>query len=406
MAQAGFAASTLLRRLPGRPMSPPAQNLTAPTNYLHWIWASRASELTDAGEAGELLVARARLAFSALIFVVPLVSVMREPAKTENWVGLSAVAVSTVISAAVLAAVRHGWRPRWLGFATSLYDVTVISLVLASFFAVGPPYMAANSRVTFEIYFLAIATSALRYDRRVCLITGAAAALQYAIIVWVTVQRWPVGDAMTMMSPYGSFSAADQAGRIILLLVATVLSMTLVDRTERLRVLSTHDGLTSLYNRAYFDERLEEEVLRARRYKRPLSVVIADLDRFKDVNDHYGHIAGDAVLRRFAELLRDSVRRTDIVARYGGEEFAIILPETTVGGAVGKLAQLCAQMAESTIDLPGAGRRVRLTFSAGVAGMPGDGDHSENLISHADARLLHAKASGRKCVKGPAEPNG
>ena len=385
-------------------MSLPSQNFAAPTGAGHWLWAPRACELTDAGETGELLVARARLAFSALIFVVPLVSVIREPAKAENWVGLAAVFVSTLISLVVLAAVRYGWRPRWLGFATSLYDVTVISLVLGSFFLVGPPYMAANSRVTFEIYFLAIASSALRYDRRVCLITGAAATVQYALIVWITAQRWPVGDAMAMVSPYGTFSAADQVGRIILLLVATVLSMTLVDRTERLRVLSTHDGLTSLYNRAYFDERLEQEVLRARRYKRPLSVVLADLDRFKDVNDHYGHIAGDAVLRRFAELLHDSVRRTDIVARYGGEEFAIILPETTVGGAMGKIAQLCAQMAESTIELPGGARRVRLTFSAGVAGMPGDGDRSETLITHADERLLQAKANGRVCVKGPVEP--
>ena len=385
-----------------QPVPRPSQTIATPLN---WLWASRASELTDAGETGELLVARARLAFAALVLMVPLVSVIREPALSENWVGLAAAAITTIIGAAVLVAVRYGWRPRWLGFATSLYDVTVISLVLASFFSVGLPYMAVNSRVTFEIYFLAIATSALRYDRRVCLITGIVAALQYALIVWITAQRWPAGDAMIGMSPYGTFSAADQAGRIILLLVATALSMTLVDRTERLRVLSTHDGLTSLYNRAYFDERFEQEVLRARRYKRPLAVVIVDLDHFKDVNDHHGHLAGDAVLRRFAELLYDSVRRTDIVARYGGEEFAIIFPETTAGGAVGKIAQLCAKVAEATIELPGANRQVRLTFSAGVAGMPGDGDLVEDLIAQADARLLNAKASGRQCVKGPEAPS-
>ncbi len=380
-----------------RPFDP----LAAQSSLVRTLLARRADVLVDAGEAGELLVARARLVFSALIFAVPIGSILREPAQTENWAGLAAAAASTLISLAVFIAVRAGWRPRWLGLATSLYDVTTVSLVLASFFTVGIPYMAANSRVTFEVYFLALAASTLRYDRRVCLIAGLMAALQYACIVWVTTQRWPPETMPPIISSYGSFSMADQVGRIVLLLVATALATIVVDRTERLRVLSTHDGLTSLYNRVYFDERLEEEVMRARRHNRPLALALIDLDRFKQVNDQFGHVTGDAVLRRFAEVLLASVRRTDIVARFGGEEFAVILPETTGMGAVAKLARVCEEVQAMMIEARGTGRQVRLTFSAGIAGIPGDGVTSEDLISLADARLLHAKAHGRNCVMGP-----
>ena len=362
------------------------------------LFAPREAELTDAGEAGELLVARARLAFASLIFLVPLVSVVREPGRTEHWVGAAAAGFSTLLSAAVVWAVSRGWRPRWLGFATCLYDVTTVSCVLASFLVIGPPHMAINSRVTFEIYFVALAASCLRYDRRICTVTGLVATVQYALLLWFTVHRWDLNDPAWAPLPYGEFSAPDQLGRVVLLLVATLLSATIVDRTERLRVLSTHDGLTDLYNRAYFDERLVEEVLRAHRYHRPLSLALIDLDHFKQVNDERGHVAGDAALRRFSDLLRTAVRRTDIVARFGGEEFAIILPETTGTDALAKLEQMCQQVHATAIDLPRGGGLLRLSFSAGIAALPGDAGRADDLVTRADARLLAAKAGGRNRV--------
>jgi two-component system, cell cycle response regulator len=364
------------------------------------LFAPREAELTDAGEAGELLVARARLILAALILIVPLVSVAREPARAENWVGVAAAGASTLLSAAIVWAVSRGWRPRWLGFATCLYDVTTVSCVLASFLVVGPPHMAINSRVTFEIYFVALAATCLRYDRRICTVTGLVAALQYALLVWFAVHRWELNDPAWAPFPYGTFSAPDQVGRIVLLLVATLLSATIVDRTERLRVLSTHDGLTDVYNRAYFNERLVEEVLRAHRYQRPLALAIIDLDHFKQVNDERGHVAGDVALRRFADLVRGNVRRTDIVARFGGEEFAIILPETTAGDALAKLEQIRQQVQDAAIDLPRGGGTLHLTFSAGVAALPGDAGRPDDLVTRADARLLAAKAGGRNRVMG------
>ena len=370
--------------------------------YWNRLWSRRDAELTDAGEAGERLVARARFAISTLIVLVPLVSVVREPEKTEHWVGLGASLTTVVLSVIVLLAVQRGWRPRWIGFATCLYDVTVVSCVLASFLLLGAPHMAINSRVTFEVYFLALAATCLRYDRRICLVTGGVAAAEYALIVWWATSHWNLNAPAFAPYRYGLYSAPDQAGRIILLLVATWLSATLVDRTERLRVLSTHDGLTDLYNRAYFDERLEEELLRARRYVRPIAVAMLDLDRFKSVNDRYGHVAGDSALRAVATLLRDSVRRTDIVARYGGEEFAIILPETTGEDAQVKIERVRQRIAELEIALPRQGRTLQLTISAGVASLPADGEGSEDLVTRADARLLAAKAAGRNRVAGRA----
>jgi diguanylate cyclase (GGDEF)-like protein len=348
---------------------------------------------------GELLVARARLALTALILIVPLTVIAEGPAQHENWVGLSAAAVTLLASIGVLTAVSRGWRPYWLGFATSLYDVTIVSFVLATFLLVGPPHMAVNSRTTFEVYFLAIGATCLRYDQRICIVTGLAATAEYGAIVLFTARHWALNSPEFAPFPYGTFSAAGEVGRLVLMLGATVLSATIVNRNERLRVLSTHDVLTTLYNRAYFVERLGEELLRARRYRRPLAVAILDLDHFKEVNDRWGHAAGDAVLRAVSQLFRGEVRRTDIVARYGGEEFGVIFPETTGGEALAKIERVREHLVASPIEIPKAGA-IQLTFSAGVASTASDGNGADDLISCADLRLLAAKKGGRDRVSG------
>ena len=380
-------------------MSYSTQHALAP-GYWSRLFAARDTELTDAGIEGELVVARARVAVTGLILAVPLTVMAEGPGQLENWVGLFAATCTLLLSIAVLTAVSRGWRPPWLGFATSLFDVTIVSCVLASFLLIGPPHMAVNSRTTFEIYFLALAATCLRYDQRICLVAGMVAATEYGAIVVYTVHRWELNSDAFTPFPYGTFSWSGTTGRVILLLGMTMLSMTIVSRSERLRVLSTHDVLTSLYNRAYFIERLREELLRAKRYSRPLAVAVLDLDFFKNVNDEWGHHAGDAVLREVAQLLRSDMRRTDIVARYGGEEFALIFPETTGVEARLKLDRVRQHLSDARFDIPKVSRELSISFSGGVAAAPDDGMAVEELIALADQRLMAAKKGGRDRVLG------
>lgn len=161
--------------------------------------------------------------------------------------------------------------------------------------------------------------------------------------------------------------------------------------------LSCTDGLTNLYNHRGLQQRLREEYLRAQRYKNELSVVVLDLDHFKRINDNWGHLVGDEVLREVAALLRESVRETDYIARYGGEEFVMILPQTATAGATHVVERLRTEMAKRSFGAPYASLQV--TTSAGIATWPGAGiESAEALLRTADMALYEAKRSGRDRV--------
>ncbi|HYM84760.1 MAG TPA: diguanylate cyclase [Candidatus Dormibacteraeota bacterium] len=161
--------------------------------------------------------------------------------------------------------------------------------------------------------------------------------------------------------------------------------------------LATVDPLTQVSNRQAVFGRLEEEVGRAGRYGRPLSVVLADIDHFKRLNDSHGHVAGDRVLHAVAAILRDNVRSVDAVGRYGGEEFLIVLPETDVDAAASLAEKLRRLVASSPIALED-GTRLAVTLSAGVAGGLGPHLRLDALVRDADAALYSAKALGRDQV--------
>jgi two-component system cell cycle response regulator len=146
---------------------------------------------------------------------------------------------------------------------------------------------------------------------------------------------------------------------------------------------ATRDWLTGLYNRRYFEETLADHIEAANRYKRELSLILFDIDDFKQINDANGHEAGDAVLKEVAELLKLTARKADIVCRYGGDEFAVILPETGTDNAW-KFAERVFQMLEESEDN-------NVTVSGGVAALP-----SENLVAIADSDLFERKR-GRNC---------
>jgi diguanylate cyclase (GGDEF)-like protein len=165
---------------------------------------------------------------------------------------------------------------------------------------------------------------------------------------------------------------------------------------QRLELEAVTDGLTELPNRRQFEERLSEELARVERFGGTLALVLADLDDFKGVNDRHGHLAGDDVLRAFADVLRDTVRDIDTAARYGGEEFALLLPGADEEGAARLAERVRATMAERPIEtFPGA--LVTVTASFGVAAFPASPTEGE-LFAAADGALYRAKRAGKNRV--------
>jgi diguanylate cyclase (GGDEF)-like protein len=156
------------------------------------------------------------------------------------------------------------------------------------------------------------------------------------------------------------------------------------------------DGLTGVFRRGVFDEKLDEEILRAQAFKTTFCVMILDIDKFKNLNDSYGHPFGDTVLSRVGEILRESVYETDVVARYGGEEFSILLPRAEPEGVLRKAEVIRAAIEAETFEL--ALKRIQVTVSIGVAHYPRDANTVQAIVKLADQALYHAKESGRNRV--------
>jgi diguanylate cyclase (GGDEF)-like protein len=167
---------------------------------------------------------------------------------------------------------------------------------------------------------------------------------------------------------------------------------------EEIYRLTTIDGLTQIYNKRYFLETLEREIARSNRYRRDMSLVMFDLDHFKKVNDTYGHLAGDSVLKILASTIKAKIRREDLFARYGGEEFAIVLPEID-GYNAHQFAEKIRRIVEAT-DFRFENTKIDVTISMGVATLDPETSDSAALIKRADERLYEAKSAGRNCVRG------
>ncbi len=167
---------------------------------------------------------------------------------------------------------------------------------------------------------------------------------------------------------------------------------------EEIYRLTTIDGLTQIYNKRYFTETLEREIGRAQRYRRELSLILFDIDHFKIVNDTFGHLAGDSVLKQLANAIKGRIRREDVLARYGGEEFAILLPEIdhhnalAFGDKVRKLTEKAAFRFEDT-EIP-------VTVSVGIATLTPEIQDVTEFVKLCDDNLYAAKAGGRNRVVG------
>lgn len=173
----------------------------------------------------------------------------------------------------------------------------------------------------------------------------------------------------------------------------------LKDSLDELTNLAATDSLTGLANRRIFFERLDEEIRRAQRYHRPLTLAILDVDHFKRCNDTYGHDAGDLVLKEISRLCTGCCRDTDFVARYGGEEIVFIFPETDKENSVAIVERLRSSIEAFQIRHEAKGVQIKVTVSIGIAGFPGDAQNAKVLFSLADQALYKAKESGRNRIE-------
>ena len=171
---------------------------------------------------------------------------------------------------------------------------------------------------------------------------------------------------------------------------------------EELAKANRIDGLTQIFNRKHWEECLDKEFSRARRYDHGLALIMFDLDHFKLLNDTYGHQCGDKVLIETAHLVQSLLRLCDLFGRYGGEEFAAILPETNLEGAIDVAERIRRKLADFVINFQG--ENIRISASVGVATINTNDKRYEDLISNADIALYEAKTSGRNKVCVAREP--
>ncbi len=167
---------------------------------------------------------------------------------------------------------------------------------------------------------------------------------------------------------------------------------------EELERLSVTDRLTELYNHGYFQQRLEEELERASRFGRTLSLIMLDIDNFKQFNDRWGHPRGDTVLRAVSAVIRENLREIDVAARYGGEEFIVVLPETDEPGALAVAERIRRSMAEHEFDAGEGVPAAHQTVSLGVATYPTHGGTAPRLVEAVDAAMYEAKRRGKNQV--------
>ena len=364
----------------------------------HDLWKQPDAAMLVAGGEGERQVANVRLAVVALLLITPTYRLVLNPHSGEVFWGFVVTLLAMFFAGCVYLYLRvRPYRP-WVGFMTSTFDGSLVSLALLLFVIVGSPLDGVNDKVTFEVYFLVLMAMSLRQDRRICLLIGGLVVLQYGALVLYVAKHFDVAALYHANSYNGAFDTADQWTRIILMSGATFISYAYVVRSQTLVNRAIRDPMTGLLNRGYFDTLFDHEIERARRYAERFAVVVVDADHFKNINDRYGHAAGDAVLKMLAKTLAAHLRESDVLVRFGGEEFVMLLHDTDAESAVAKAHALRQAVERLVVGAPQ--HAIQFTLSAGVAVYPEDGTVAHVLLSRADQRLLQAKSEGRNRVVG------
>lgn len=229
----------------------------------------------------------------------------------------------------------------------------------------------------------------------VCAALRASVATRDIPIIFITALKTPEDETRALESGAADFISKPVNAAVVRARVRT--QLTVKRQSDALRALTLTDGLTGVANRRAFDENLDAEWRRCARAQVPMSLIMVDIDHFKNFNDAYGHQAGDACLQRAgAAMMRAAMRPEDMVARYGGEEFAILLPHLDITGAQGVAKKVLDEIAQLRIAHERSGAGSVVTVSMGVASVtPSERFEASLLVKTADALLYEAKAGGR-----------
>lgn len=319
-----------------------------------------------------------------------------EPASTAAATALFAMCWSLQMSA--LLQFQGLATPRWLYYGPILIAFIVFVLYMQEtrerLFAGG---------IGFGVAYLAIGVALLHYrvavQQRTRWLLAGSFFLMSGGLLWLAFTAWFEPEALLPTS-----GLAPALGPSLLAFYAVTICSSFAfilmhkERADRVSYeLATTDPLTGVYNRRTFKDLAEPNLSRSRRAHLPVSLLMLDLDHFKRTNDTFGHLAGDDVLKAFAELVRRCLRKEDLLARYGGEEFVVLLPGTSQFAASALAERIREQTAANPLDA--AGHRVRVTVSVGVASEAGDTLPSlESMLARADEALYKAKAEGRNRV--------
>jgi two-component system cell cycle response regulator len=354
--------------------------------------------MLDLGAGGELLVARIRALLSALsLLLAPVALIGNQGAGklTELMIGLGATVFINICAQIWLALARNRRRHSWLPYATTTYDVTATTLVLA-LLQLSDPVAPFNSIIVWVFYLISISMTALRNDGRLTLYAGGMAMLQYSLLVGVLLATAESPEQLVSVD-YGTVSVGAQIERVVLMLLMTVLTATVVYRMQRLIESSGSDGLTGLPNRSWLVQRMPRILEAAREDNQSLTVALLDLDRFKRINDQYGHLTGDRAIRHVVGSMREILRDRERLVRIGGQEF-VLLMYCPIGNAWERLDRLRQLMAERPFVPERGSDPLPITFSGGLSTYPSDGNNVSTLLRSADRRLQVAKHEGSNRV--------
>jgi diguanylate cyclase (GGDEF)-like protein/putative nucleotidyltransferase with HDIG domain len=354
--------------------------------------------------------------FAALSTMLALAQffVVRTPGnKSYHTTGVFLIAAALLVPPALLALmplIQH--IPEWLRSRSTWYvqsfNILVFTIATMSAWAAADVVKGAAGLIPSDDVRFALA--------------GTAAAVVLVVLnsaLLAPMIRWVNGHPMRQLFSYQGLSTEFVFAALGVVLAAfwfanpwlipfAIAPLLLIHRAlsvPQLQAEARVDPKTGLFNARYFASALTDELGRAQRFERPLSLIMADLDLLREINNTYGHLAGDAVLKGIAEVFRAELRHYDVPARFGGEEFSILLPETPPAQALEIAERIRRAVAARAFDVETSSEPIRATVSIGVSGYPKDGQDPNALIHQADLAVYRAKLQGRnRVLSASSEP--